>query len=206
MSDDYYNDGPSFAQMFLGEDTHVAASTKFTIYDNAGQITDEVTVNFSGGSHSWGAWEVAANTQINQYLNHMNASGGVVDGGQAYRYIELVYGSDGMTWGDPEGIKLYFDEHLTAPNIDAYFVSPEDAYHERDNMAANYAPKVTLTHTGSQHSEEWYAEMFAPTQSFVEGTGDDNDVYTAFDISDISRSAYDDLDLIKVLVRFTVMS
>ena len=62
------------------------------------------------------------------------------------------------------------------------------------NLASIYAPKVTLTNSGGQ-SEEWYAEMYAPTQSFVEGTGDDNDVYTTFDISGISRHAYDDLDM-----------
>ena len=86
-------------------------------------------------------------------------------------------------WGGPESLKLYFDEHLAAPNIDAYYVSPQD--YNSQNLASIYAPKVTLTNSGGQ-SEEWYAEMYAPTQSFVEGTGDDNDVYTAFDISGIS--------------------
>ena len=43
--------------MFLGPDTHTAASTKFSIYDNAGLITDEITVNFSGGAHDWMQWE-----------------------------------------------------------------------------------------------------------------------------------------------------
>jgi len=201
MSDDLYNDGPSYAMMTLGPDTHTAASTKFSIYDNTGVITDEITVNFSGGAHDWMQWEYAANKQINQYLGFMDASGGVIDGMEAYRYVEVDYGYhhyDGpgskmlmsSSGGEPESIRLYFDEHLTAPNIDSYYVSEED--YNSQNMAALYAPKVTLTNSSGQ-SEEWYADMYASTQSFVEGTGDDHDVYTAFDISGISLHAYDDL-------------
>jgi len=200
MSDDLYNDGPSFAMMFLGPDTHTAASTKFSIYDNNGLITDEITINFSGGAHDWMQWEYAANKQINQYLGFMDASGGVNEGMEAYRYIEIDYGYHDMMkslngssgGGDPQALKLYFDEHLSAPNIDAYYASPQD--YNSQNLASIYAPKVTLTNSGGQ-TEEWYAEMYAPTQSFVEGTGDDNDVYTTFDISGISRHAYDDLDM-----------
>ena len=119
---------------------------------------------------------------------------------EAYRYIEVDYGYHDMMkslngssgGGDPQALKLYFDEHLSAPNIDAYYASPQD--YNSQNLASIYAPKVTLTNSGGQ-TEEWYAEMYAPTQSFVEGTGDDNDVYTTFDISGISRHAYDDLDM-----------
>ena len=135
----------------------------------------------------------AANKQINQYLGFMDASGGVNEGMEAYRYIEVDYGygyfdeepiNGSSGGGDPQALKLYFDEHLSAPNIDAYYVSPQD--YNSQNLASIYAPKVTLTNSGGQ-TEEWYAEMYAPTQSFVEGTGDDNDVYTTFDISGISR-------------------
>ena len=45
--------------MFLGPDTSYSCKYKFSIYDNNGLITDEITINFSGGAHDWMQWEYA---------------------------------------------------------------------------------------------------------------------------------------------------
>ena len=37
----------------------------------------------------------------------------------------MTYDDGGMTWGNPEAVVLYFDEHFIAPNIEGYYLDPE---------------------------------------------------------------------------------
>ena len=77
----------------------------------------------------------------------MDASGGVNEGMEAYRYIEIDYGyhdmmkslNGGSVGGDPQALKLYFDEHLSAPNIDAYYVVHKIII---QNLASIYALRL----------------------------------------------------------------
>ena len=183
--DDFYNDGVSYAGWDLKHDDEAPTGTvTFTVGTQI--FTMESTAS------SWSEFENQANEQINLDLGNLVADGDTVtvaDGRTAYKYVEVlmnerdVYDSVNDTWDYvdvPAGMRINLAQGIEAPSgLDGYYISDEEAHHDGNGTPAG-APTVSFTENGMQVS--YGTNLYAPSMAFVEGTGDDDDVFLAYDM------------------------
>ena len=174
-ADDMYNDGATYAMWQLGHDSTVpSGAVSFT--DGSNTI---FTMTVTEGM-SWGEFGNEANKQINLDLGNLVDDGdgnvSLAEGKTAYAYVEMF----------SDGIKLNFAHGLEAPSgLTGYFIDDDDLESDDPSYLQTVfptgAPSVNFTENGTQVS--YAANMYAPSMEFIEGTGDDDDVFLAFGLS-----------------------